>query len=115
VNRRIWLSGGLAYTHGGKVEVDGFEAGSAQTNFKGIASAGFRLWKGSTGIISYNHTLSRPDGASKEGPEAATDSDIPGELMGFLGRLEVSLRGLSGGWSCADSHQANNLRSSVRY
>ncbi len=67
LNPRIWFGGGLAYTNGGQVEVDGIEIGSAQNNLKGIASAGFRLWKGSTGIISYNHTLIRPDDAPKEG------------------------------------------------
>ena len=67
VNPRVWLGGGLAYTHGGQVEVDGLETGAAQNNLKGIASAGFRLWKGSTGIISYNHTLIRPNDAPKEG------------------------------------------------
>jgi hypothetical protein len=67
VNPRIWLGGGLAYSNGGQLALDGFETGSAQNSVKGIVSAGFRLWKGSTGIISYNHTLIRPDDAPKEG------------------------------------------------
>lgn len=67
LTRRVWLGGGLAYTHGGQVEVDGVETGAAQNTVKGIVSSGFRLWKGSTGIISYNHTLIRPDASPKEG------------------------------------------------
>lgn len=67
VNPRIWLGGGLAYNHGGQVAVDGIETGTAQNTLKGIASTGCRLWKGSTGIISYNHTLIRPDDAPREG------------------------------------------------
>lgn len=67
MNPRIWLGGGLAYNNGGQVAIDGLETGTAQNTVKGIASAGFRLWKGSTGIISYNHTLIRPDDSPREG------------------------------------------------
>jgi len=67
VNSRVWLGGGLAYSYGGQVAVDGLETGTAQNTVKGIVSGGFRLWKGSTGIISYNHTLLRPDASPKEG------------------------------------------------
>lgn len=67
VNPRIWLGGGLAYNNGGQVAIDGLETGAAQNSVKGVASAGCRLWKGSTGIISYNHTLIRPDDAPREG------------------------------------------------
>lgn len=67
VNPRAWLGGGLAYSNGGQVAVDGLETGAAQNTLKGIASAGCRLWKGSTGIISYNHTLIRPDDSPREG------------------------------------------------
>ncbi len=67
VNPRIWLGGGLAYSNGGQVAVDGLETGTAQNTVKGIVSAGCRLWKGSTGIISYNHTLIRPDDSPREG------------------------------------------------
>lgn len=66
VHSRVWLGGGLAYAHGGKVAVDGLETGTAQNTIKGIASSGFRLWKGGTGNISYNHTLIRPNDSPKE-------------------------------------------------
>jgi len=49
------------------VAIDGLETGTEQNTLKGIASAGFRLWKGGTGILSYNHTLIRPDTSPKEG------------------------------------------------
>ena len=67
INSKVWLGGGLAYSYGGQVAVDGLETGVAQNTVKGIVSSGFRLWKGSTGIISYNHTLIRPDASPKEG------------------------------------------------
>lgn len=67
VTPRIWLGGGLAYTHGGQVTIDGIETGTAQNTLRGIASTGFRFWKGTTGIISYSHTLIRPDNSPKEG------------------------------------------------
>lgn len=67
VTSRIWLGGGLAYTNGGQLAIDGVKTGSEQNTLRGIASAGFRLWKGTTGIISYNHTLIRPDVSPKEG------------------------------------------------
>lgn len=66
VTPRIWLGGGLAYTTGGQLEIDGVESGAGQNTLRGIASAGFRLWKGATGIISYNHTMIRPDRSPKE-------------------------------------------------
>ncbi len=67
VTPRIWLGGGMAYTRGGQVTIDGLETGNAQNTIRGIASAGFPLWKGTTGIISYNQTLFRPVGSPKEG------------------------------------------------
>lgn len=67
VTSRIWLGCGLAYTNGGQLAIDDLETGTAQNTLRGIASAGFRLWKGTTGIVSYNHTLIRPDVSPKEG------------------------------------------------
>jgi hypothetical protein len=48
------------------VAVDGNPTGTAQNTLKGVVSGGFRLWKGGAGIISYNHTLSRPEDSPKE-------------------------------------------------
>jgi hypothetical protein len=61
---RTWWSVGLIGSAGGATEVDGARTGGSQETLKFALGAGFPAWPGGTGILAWNRTIARAEGAA---------------------------------------------------
>jgi hypothetical protein len=62
---RSWWSIGLIASAGGAIEIDGAETNVSQETLKLALGAGFPAWPGGTGILAWNRTIARADGAAR--------------------------------------------------
>jgi len=62
---RTWWSIGLIASAGGATEIDGADVGASQETLKFALGGGFPAWPGGTGILAWNRTIARADGAAR--------------------------------------------------
>jgi hypothetical protein len=62
---RTWWSIGLIASAGGAISVDDAETVVSQETLRFALAAGFPAWLGSTGILAWNRTIARTDGAAR--------------------------------------------------
>lgn len=62
---RTWWSIGLIASAGGATEIDGAQTAVSQDTLRFALGAGFPAWPGGTGILAWNRTIARSDGAAR--------------------------------------------------
>lgn len=62
---RTWWSIGLIASAGGAIEINDAETAVSQETLRFALGAGFPAWPGGTGIVAWNRTIARTDGAAR--------------------------------------------------